>query len=242
MRSFKLHLIEAAEKENEDLEGSVVLQKIVDMIDEGHLKANEQKISINVGKFIKDKRYNDLYLVIKQGSGEKHLAKGKSDDSFAIFLYADKLLNREELEKFLLKKENADVFFSNFKKYKDLSLNDENDHEGTDYEKTNEINSPEKFESSFNQLVSELNQLKKQFETAQKHLGKDVEKYSDKLPHKELHSMGMDSLKHEYFGKNENEFLRKAIEIFGQDNYKRLNKDMKIKFDNRIKNYYETEF
>lgn len=235
--SFKTHLLEGFDKNNEAV---LVLQKIIDIIDDGHLDYSDGMIKLNVGPFIKDKRYNNLYLIIKQNDNDESKLGKNEDDDFCIFLYTNEVPDRKNIDDFLSKEKNADSFINEFKRYKDLEYkSDDSDEYETEHEKTKSINDEKQFEELYDNMIGKIEKNLEKYETSIDDLKNKSDVYSKYLRNSMIHDMTKENLKKEFLGDNVNEFINKAIDLFGKDKFNALNKDFKEKLTNRLKSYYE---
>lgn len=239
MHSFKQHLLhELFNVKPVENEAVLVLQKIIDMADDGHIDYESNKIRINVGKLIKDKRYNNLEIYIVKGDGDIKIGRHNDENRHAIFIYAKTLPKRENIDDFLSDGQRASKFKSSFVKFFNDAVFDEND-EGSDYEKASNLNNRTSFEKSYIELVGKLNNMLGEFNMAKKELDGRLETASEDLGHKEVINMSITKLKREMLGSNENEFKSKALDLYGKEQYKLLDKEFKSKLDSRLTDYFE---
>jgi len=244
MLTFKKFILnEVAQNHAVNNEALIILRKIIDMVDDGHVDYDSNKIKINVGRLIKNKKYNKLYLVIMKGNKEPRIGRHTKNDEHAIFLYANKIPERDAIDEFLSQQEHVDSFKKLFKKFlNDAVFDDVDSFSDSDYEKSNSINTRPNFEKAYIELVNKLNAEYKKYEDAKKSLEQKLENASDDLGHKEVIKIALDKLKKDMVGDSASSFKSKAIELFGKDNFKLLNKEFKDKLDSRLSDYYEHKF
>lgn len=241
MDSFKQYLLnELFNVKPVENEAMLVLQKIIDMVDDGHVDYDTKKIRINVGRLIKDKRYNNLDIYIVKGNEDIKVGRHSDDNRHAIFIYATTLPKRENIDDFLSDGQRAAKFKASFVKFfNDAVFDESDDNDGSDYEKASSLNNRTSFEKSYIELVAKLNNMMGEFNMAKKELDDRMEKASEDLGHKEVINMSITKLKREMLGSNVNEFKSKAIDLYGKEQYKLLDKDFKSKLDARLTDYYE---
>jgi hypothetical protein len=243
MKSFKFFLLKEYYDQSVENEAMIILQKIIDMVDDGHIDYSEKSVKINIGKLIKDKKYSKLNLYIVKGSDKDvKIGKHKTDDHHTIFVYAHAIPKREDIDKFLLNKEQTTNFKSVFKKFFDNTVFDEHgEDEASEYEKTHEINTRESFEKLYSEMIAKLEDTHSDYQTAKSDIDKQSDEVGDDLGRKEVFSMSLAKLKSEFLGGSESDFKKKAIEQFGLENYKLLNPEYKTKLESRIKDYFESK-
>jgi len=243
MQSFKEHLLyELFDKKPVDNEAMLVLQKIIDMADDGHVDYSTDKIKLNVGRLIKNKKYNNLELYIVKGKEGIKIGRHSEDNRHAIFISTPRLPKRHNIDTFLSDAKRSSDFKSAFFKFFNDATPDEgsdDDDKGSSYEQTNALNTRNAFEKSYVELVNQLNTKLAQYFDAKKEVDDRVERASEDLGHKEVLKLSLNKLKKEMVGSNVGEFLPKAIEVYGKDKYKMLDKDFKAKLESRLKDYYE---
>lgn len=241
MQSFKQHLLyELFSKKPIENEAMLVLQKVIDMADDGHVDYGTDKIKLNVGKLIKNKKYNNLDIYIVKGKDGVKIGRHSSENRHAIFISTPRLPKRQNIDTFLSDAQRSSGFKSAFLKFFNDATFDETDEDaGSSYEQTNELNTRPAFEKSYVELVNNLNAKLGQYFDAKKELEDRIERASDDLGHKEVIKLSLDKLKKEMVGGNVNEFMSKAVEVYGKDKYKMLDKDFKAKLESRLKDYYE---
>jgi hypothetical protein len=244
MQSFKEHLLnEFANVKPVETEAMLLLQKIIDMSDDGHVDYSPKAIKINVGRLTKNKKYNGLNIYIIRGTGSPKLGRHNDEESHAIFLYSTKLPNRENIDTFLSHQERSSAFKRLFTKfYNDAVFDDREDEEGTEYEQASELNTRPAFEKAYVDLVNKLNDMLDGYTIAKKELDDRIENANADLGHKAALELGVDKLKKDMVGENPNSFKAKAIELFGKDRYKLLDKEYRTKLDSRLTDYYEHKF
>lgn len=238
MIKFKSFLVEQTVGEPTNNESSIVIRKIIDMIDDGHATYGNDSIRFNVGKLIKNKKYGSLYVIIKKGEGEHTPSRHEDGNKHAIKLYSKELPQRHALSKFLSKPSIVTAFKKCFDKYYTDSLFDDNS-EDTEDEKKKSINNREQFEALYMKMVREVESNNKKYKEAKKHLEDKLKNTSDDIGEGEIIKLSLKNLKKDMIGDSLNDFKSKALELFGKENYSMLDKEYKEKLDSRIEDYYE---
>jgi hypothetical protein len=241
MQSFKEHLLnELLNVKPVENEAMLTLRKIIDMVDDGHVDYSPEKIKINVGKLIKNKKYSNLDIYILKGSKSARIGRHSDTETHAIFLYAPKLPARENIDDFLADQGHTASFKNLFKKFfNDAVFDGTEDAEGSSYEKGSELNTRSAFEKSYIELVDKMNGETDKYTSAKGDIDSRIEKSNDELGHKEILGLSLDKMKKDMLGNTAEEFKSKAIQLYGKENYKLLDKEFKTKLDARLSDYYE---
>jgi hypothetical protein len=241
MQSFKAHLLnELLNVKPIENEALLTLRKIIDMIDDGHVDYSTDKIKINVGRLIKDKKYNNLNIYILKGKKSPRIGRHIETETHAIFLYSERLPAREKIDDFLSDQERTSSFKLLFKKFFNDAVFDDTDKEqDSSYEKKANLNTRKSFEKAYIELVNKLNNHIGKYSSAKGDLDGRIEKSNHDLGHKEILGLSLSKIKHDMIGNSVEEFKSKAIDMFGKENYKLLDKEFRDKLDSRLNDYYE---
>lgn len=234
---FSEFLIEAQKTQNDSL---IVLQKIIDMVDDGYVDYSETSITINVGKLIKDKRFYNLNLIIRKGTSHNvRLAQTNSDGKYVIVVDATRLPAREKIDTFLSKKASVSKFIPEFQKYLEKYHNsDDVGDPDTAYEKGKQVNDRKTFEEKSTELNGLINDKLKEYKKAKAQL--EAEIHTTGMPgRKEVLKMSLETLKNEYLGKNSKEFASKMLKLADEDFTAHLDKELKDKLLKRLTDFYE---
>lgn len=244
MKSFKQFLLnEALNRKAVENEAVIVLRKIIDMVDDGHVDYGDKRIAMNIGKLIHDKKYNnlDLFIVKSQENGLQ-VGRHSSDERHGIFIMTTTLPQREKIDTFLQEKERTSNFKNVFVKFiNDADLSPTEGMDGTDVEQTNKLNTRQEFETLYRNILHKLDDVFSQYLAAKRDIYKRMERASEDTGDKEILKAGALKLRNEMLGKNVEDFKRKAIEVIGQDKYKMLNKEYREKLDSRLNSFYESK-
>lgn len=237
--TFCEFLIEEYKKNNAAL---LVLQKVIDMADDGHVDYDEtnEKISINVGKLIKNNEFYDLNILIRKRAPHNIRLAKDADDKFVIVIDTSKLPQRADIDKFLGRKENVEKFNREFSKYLQkhhVSAADRGVDTQTAYEKSKKYSDRDGFEGEYNQLLNTIKEKVEEYKKAKSELERQKEETG--LPGRiSTLDAAIAHLKKEYFGSSATEFTSKMLKIAGE--FKdHLDPELKKKLQKRLQDFYE---
>lgn len=224
--------------ENKNLknEATLVLHKIISMVDNAHVDASENDIRFAVGPMIHKGAYNGLQVVIRKGDSGVRLGKSRSTGNPVIVIGVDRLPDRKGIDTLLSKSDYFNGFVTAFTDY----LKKLHDHDA-DYDKHDaelEVDNTENFEDNYNKIVADfaennIEPYKKAFEEA---TGQSADNAN--LLNKETLKLSVKNLQKEYLGTNENEFLSIVKKLAGYKAFERIDKSLSSKLDSRLKTYF----
>lgn len=220
----------------------IILQKIIDMIDHSHVDYTKQKISVNIGKLIKDSSFYDLYIVIrKSDSMVVKLGKNSLDDKLYIVIDTNYFPERQNLAKLFSKPEVVSGFEKEFSKYLSKYHENNNTESKTGHETSKEVNTNRSFEKNFKQLEEVINTTLKEYKAAKANIEKELTTVN--LPSRKAGlEAGLEHLKSETIGKNAKEFVNKMMKLADSKFIEHINADYKKKLIARLTSYYEHHF
>lgn len=230
-------------KENFELNTAhIVLQKIVDMIDNGHIEYSSKKIDINLGKLIKDSTYYDFHIIIRKSkTTDVKLGKNKLGDDLCIVIDTDYLPQRQNIDKLFSKHEVVTGFEREFSKYlKNYHVKSEHENK-TQHETSKEVNTNKSFENNFKDLKNKINEKLKEYKSAKKELESKQAK-SALHSHKATFDAALAHLKKDMIGTTVKEFTSKMLKLADSKFLEHIDNDSKKKLLNRLKGYYEHYF
>jgi len=236
---FLDYLLEGAEKKNTVM---LVLQKIIDMVDDGHVDYSEDEISINIGKLIKDKKYYDFKIIIQKGTPHNvRLAQTTDDGKYVIVIDAPRLPAREKIDTFLSKTATVSKFIPAFQKYLDKYHKvDDTVEASTSYEKGKQVNTRSNFEKKYKELNASIKSKLEDYEKAKADIEDEMED-TGLSGRREVLKLSLDTLKKEYLGSNAKEFVSKMLKLADEDFVTHLDKELKNKLTTRLTDFYEHE-
>jgi hypothetical protein len=243
MKSFKKFLLnEAQQRKAIENEAIIVLRKVIDMVDDGHVDYSDNRIHMNIGKLIHDKKYNNLDMfIVKSDKNGMQVGRHSAEERHAIFILTPKLPARDKIDDFLEHKERVSNFKGVFSKFlNDAVLDATDSHEGTRVEQTNKLNTREEFENLYNTMVAELDKVFSQYLNAKKDIYNRIEKASNEMGQREILKASALRLRKEMLGATVEDFKRKAIQIVGPEKFKMLNKEFRTKLESRLESFYES--
>lgn len=235
--SFSQFLLEKHQQNNAAL---IILQKIIDMVDDGHVDYSSDNIKINIGKLIKDSNLYDLTMIIRGGRPHNIRLAKDADDKFAIVVDTSKLPSRENIDKFLSRKENTEKFNREFSKYlknHHVAADERGVEKATAYEKTKQYSNRNDFEKNYNEIISSVKTKIEEYKKAKADIEKQLEQTGSPAQAASL-KMAIDHLKNDYFGNSSSEFASKALKDAGE--FKdHLTPELKKKMMTRLQDFYE---
>lgn len=227
-----------------ETEASLVLHKIIDMLDHGHVEMGEDgsKISFNVGQLIKKSPYKNLNVIIRKKDGKPKVRFGfsKNTGQLSIVIDTPKLPERHNIDDFLHKTEMADSFKKAFVEYLDVAHDPDgfNEHEPTNHEKKKTHNDRKTFEQNYAALVNAVKKATKKFESsaieAQNHIGDTA--HAGK---KEMFKLSIRQLATEFLGNNLKEFIKVVHKLPEAEFIGHLETELKKKIQTRLEDYFE---
>lgn len=236
--TFSQYLIENETHKNHAL---LILQKIIDMVDDGYVDYDADKIVINIGKLIKNKEYYDLDIIIRRGTIHSvRLAKSETSNNYAIIIETTRLPTRSKIDSFLSKKGTVDKFTKEFQKYISKYHKTNERDAITSYEKGKEINSRSNFEKQFKELSQTIKDKLVEYKSAKENIEREI-KNSGTPGRSEVLKLSLENLKNEYLGSNAKEFVSKMLKLTDKNFVDLLEKSLKTKLINRLTSYYEHE-
>lgn len=234
-------LVEGSSYENE---ATLVLHKIVDMVDHGHVDVSDtsETMTFNVGQLIKKGAYKNLEVIIrKRGKNTKpRFGVSQKTGKMAIVMDVAKLPDRLEIDSLLSKKEMVAAFKEAFVKYLEIGHDhdDFNGHEPTNHEKRKNHNNPKTFEESYAKLLKAIKNNIKSFESAALQASNEIENIGHHGK-QEVHKIAIRRLASEYFGANEKEFKGVTSKLPEAEFMSHLETEFKKKVEARLGDFYE---
>lgn len=237
-----MNFLEFLKEAHQPTKAHIILQKIVDMVDNGHMEYDKTKMLINLGKLIKDSRFYDLFILIRKGKEDNvRLGKNKMDDKVSIVIDTTYYPQRQNIHKLFSKEEVVNGFEREFNKYL-KSHHEDTEHENkTHHETSKDVNSVRGFETNFKDLESKISDTIKDYRAAEKEL---KSKFGNSaLPsHKATYEAAVERLKKDTIGSTSKEFATKMLKLADSKYMNHIDNDNKKKLMNRLMGYYEHHF
>lgn len=225
--------------ENKNLknEATLVLHKIIHMVDSGHVDMGESDIRFAVGPMVHKGSYSNLTVVIRKADKiAVRLGKTREGDGAAIVIDTKNLPDRKSIDALLSEKEVFNGFVDAFVDYLQKLYDRTAEHPKHDDEVEGENNS--NFEDNYNALVAEFAKRNVEaYKTAFQEVHSHVNNNADIIKH-ETTKLSLKNLQKEYLGTTEAEFLGLVKKLPGFRKFDRIQKELKSKLDSRLKAYY----
>lgn len=233
---FSTYLNESKNLKNE---ATLVLHKIIHMVDNGHVDMGEADIRFAVGPMVHKGSYDNLQVVIRKGS-VKSVRLGRSKDGKGAFIVieTDKLPDRKGIDSMLEQTEFFNGFVEAFvlylQKLHDMSA------EYNKHDDEVEAENNENFEDNYNALIAEFAESNvKAYERAVGEVNDHIDNNANIIK-KETRSLSVKKLQSEYLGTSEAEFLSVIKKLPTFKKFDRIKKELKVKLESRLKTYYKT--
>lgn len=215
------------ESKNFRNEATLVLHKIIHMVDNGHVDMGENDIRFGVGPMVHKGSYDGLTVVIRKGGTETVRLGKTKDDKPVIVIDTPKLPDRKEIDSMLEKRVFFDGFISAFSLYLQKMHNPNADY--NKHADELELENNENFEDNYNALVAEfaktnVEDFKKAIDEVNNHIDNNAN-----LIKKETRKLSVDRLKSEYLGTSEAEFLSIVKKLPTYKKFDRIKKELKAK-------------
>lgn len=224
--------------ENKSLqnEATLVIHKIIHMIDSGHVDVNDTDIRFTVGPLIHKGSYNAVSVVIRKAAKPAiRLAKTRDKDGAVIVIDTKTLPERMKIDTFLSGKEVFDGFVSEFVKYLSTLHDHDADHDKHDSEA--EQDNTTNFEENYTKLIKELEKSVEKYNTTKDEVNGHVENNANIIKH-ETTKLSIKNLQKEYLGTNEAEFMTIVKKLPAYEAFKGIDKELNSKLESRLKTYF----
>lgn len=214
----------------------LILQRIIDMADDGHLEYSDERITINIGRLIKNKQLNNLSLIIRKNSTPNIRMGIDNDENNVIVIDTKTLPKREKIDSFLAHARYFDRIVEKINEYLTKYHKENDSDEESSYEKRQNNNSRESFENNFAELKSKINDSVQEYKKSKKSLEREMN--STGAPsRKEMLTLAIKKLKDDILGATSKEFISKTLKDVDFVNH--LDKEWKNKLISRLEDYYE---
>lgn len=220
----------------------IVLQKMADMIDDGHVEYNKDKIDINLGRLIKDATLYDLHVLIRKAKENSvKLGKNKLDDKISIVIDTNYYPQRQNLRKLFAREEVVKGFEDAFTQYMKSHHTKIDHEEKSHYETSKEMNTPKGFENAFKDLEGKIKDKISEYKKAKAELENETGK-SALASHKATHGAALERLKIDMLGNSAKEFVSKMLKLADAKLMAHIDNNYKKKLTSRLISYYEHNF
>lgn len=225
------------ESKNLKTEASLVLHKIIHMVDSGHVDMGETDIRFSVGPMIHKGAYNKLQVVIRKGDTiGVRLGKPREGDGAVIVIDTKKLPERKKIDALLSEKEIFDGFVTAFVDY--LQKLHDHDAEHGKHDAEVEVDNNAGFEDNYNALIAEFTKSNiEPYKTAFQEVHSHVNNNANVIKH-ETTKLSLKNLQKEYLGTTDSEFMTLIKKLPGFSKFKGVQKELTTKLDSRLKAYF----
>lgn len=227
--------------ENKSLnnEATLVLHKIIHMVDNAHVDISDADIRFAVGPMIHKGAYDKVQVVIRKADKiQVRLGKVREGDGAVIVIDTKKLPDRKSIDSLLSETEVFKGFVSAFVQYLQKLHDHDGDHEKHDAEI--EVDNNTNFEDNYNELIAEftktkIEEYKSAFQETHSHVNNNAN-----IIKNETTKLAIKKLQAEYLGASEAEFLSIVKKLPGYKKFDKIQKELSAKLDSRLKTYYRT--
>lgn len=225
-----------SESNNLSNEATLVLHKIIHMVDNGHVDMGESDIRFTVGPMIHQGAYNKLKVVIRKSETiSVKLGKTREGGQPVIVINTKKLPSRDKIDALLSETKVFEGFVAAFKEYL-IKLHDHKAEHPQHADEEAQSNT-ENFEENYNALVAEFGKKIEEFKKASEEVHSHVNNNADIIKH-ETTKLSLVQLQKEYLGTTENEFLSIIKKLPAFKKFNKVEKELSAKLDTRLKAYY----
>jgi hypothetical protein len=233
---FSTYLNESKALKNE---ATLVLHKIIHMVDAGHVDISETDIRFTVGPMIHKGSYDKLKVVIRKADSiGVRLGKLREGEGAAIVIDTKKLPDRKKIDALLSETEVFNGFVKAFTQYLDKLHDHEGDYDKHDAEVATDNN--DNFEDNYNALIAEFTKNNiEPYQQAFQEVHSHVNNNANIIKH-ETTKLSLKNLQSQYLGVSDTEFLSIVKKLPGYKKFDKLEKELNSKLDSRLKAYYRT--
>jgi hypothetical protein len=234
---FKEFLIEASSKPVRN-EVDIIYQSILDNLDDGHIDMGGDKLSFNVGKIMKNSKYNNLDFVVRRGEKvATRLGKDTGGKSALVVDTKGKIPTRQKIIGFLNDAENSKKIKQAITKYLDKHHDYDAEVEpATSYEKTQALNT--EFEDGYTNLIKAIDKRIENHNNAKGYLT-DKHNKTANVAQREISQAAMRKLFDDEIGGSFDAFKSIVLKLPEAEFIKKLVPEAKNKVLTRLESYYD---
>ncbi|QDJ96508.1 hypothetical protein Xoosp13_322 [Xanthomonas phage Xoo-sp13] len=240
---FTQFLVEDATKSRPLVEKhDLVLQKILDAVDEGHVEYSDDKISFDIGDMSDTPKLKGLKLVIRAGkSGNIKLGRDREGNYAIVIDTTDNMPGRQDIDTFLASKPIYAGFKKAYENYIKNHFDSEKDYGMNDTQTKLQANSRENFEEGYGELIASVREQHQQYTKAVAEIDKELSQIAN-LGRKKSLELAKENLKAEYLGKTDKEFVSKTLSLPEAAFVKHLDKQWREKLEARLSSFYNSNY
>lgn len=218
----------------------LVLQKIIDAVDDGHVEYSDSKISFDVGVMTDSPQLRGLKLVIRQAHTDSIKLGQSKDGEYTIVIDSSKELpGRQDIDTFLASKPIYSGFKTAYETYIMNHHDRDKEYEPNDTTTKLTANSRDSFEENYKTLTDAVATQREQYTKAVAELDKDLDSTAN-IGRKKAIELAKDRLKDDYLGKTSKEFVAKILALPEADFAKNLDKEWNAKLESRLVGYFNS--
>lgn len=225
------------ENKNLKTEASLVLHKIIHMVDGGHVDMGESDIRFAVGPMIHKGAYDKLQVVIRKADKiAVRLGKPREGEGAVIVIDTKKLPERKKIDALLSETEVFNGFVEAFVGY--LQKLHDHDAEHGKHDAEVEVDNNSNFEDNYNALITEFTKSNiEPYKNAFQEVHGHVNNNANVIKH-ETTKLSLKNLQKEYLGTTDTEFLGLVKKLPGFKKFDHIQKELTSKLDSRLKAYF----
>lgn len=220
----------------------LVLQKVIDAVDNGHVEYGDSKISFDIGNISDTPQLRGLKLVIRPAQHDDIKLGRAKDGTYAIVIHTtEDMPGRKDIDTFLASKPIYAGFRRAYEKYVKNFHDHSKKYEPNETQQKVAANSRDNFEGSYTELMQAVAEHNKKYTDSIKEIDKEMDKIAN-VGRKKTLELAKEQLKADYLGKNAKEFVSKVMQLPQADFTKHLEKEWKEKLESRLVNYYGSTY
>lgn len=220
----------------------LVLQKVIDAVDNGHVEYGDSKISFDIGDISDTPQLSGLKLVIRPAASDEIKLGRDKDGRYAIVINTTSdMPGRMDIDTFLASK----PIYAGFQKAYETYVKNYHDHskEVTPNATQQKVaaNSRENFEGAYTGLMHAIGEHTKKYHDSIKQIDAEIDKIAN-IGRKKTLELAKDNLRDEFLGKDAKEFVAKVMKLPAAEFTKHLDKTWKEKLESRLSNYFTSTY
>lgn len=233
---FKTFLLEQATTTRHAL----TYQKLLMALDDAHVTKNDNYYEFNLGSVVKDSTLKGLTVRIQAGEMPSVKLGKHRDGRMILVIEVNELPGRLDIDQmFSSNKSLMNNFIKNVTEFYDKYRTDSPEgSELTKQEKTENLDSKESFEESYDKLISAIDKKMEEFKLAVKDLEQKEQSTVNAMKKAALQS-AKNNVKKDIIGNTEKEFVKMMLKLPEADFVALLDKEISKKVIKRLENYYD---
>jgi hypothetical protein len=233
---FSTYLNESKSLNNE---ATLVIHKIMHMIDNAHVDYSDAGIRFSVGAVIHKGAYNGLQVVFRSGkTSAVRLGKDSRGKPTIVIDVVGDLPERKKIDTYLGKTEIFNAFVQEFTKYLKVLHDHAGEHSKYDHEVGSE--NTENFELNYNALISAFTDKNiAEYKKVVKSIEDGIVGMAD-MTKREAYTLSVKKLQKDYLGTTEAEFLATIKKLEEYKKFDNIDKELSGKLESRLKTYYHS--